>query len=398
MRGYAGRKRFSKKDFRRGLRGVALLVFFFVIIKLAVSLGEDTLAGNFLSKIVTNANVAEMILGFELGTESSDTIPEIKTLFWGVPDGAPEQAEYDSEVFENPFSGHTPNSPPPTEPDSKSQASEGALFFGGALPSEKPTPDTSPPQILHPPIAADSIEIENGAGYDVDIPKLLNDPLNFELDHEKPSVLIIHTHSSEAYTPDGNDRYEASDPYRTENNSQSIIRIGDELAKEFESRGINVIHDRSSYDYPSYSGSYGRSYTSIESYLKKYPSIKIVLDVHRDAISASDGSQYKTIAHIGDTICSQVMMVVGTDSSGLTHPRWRENLKLAVKLQNEMNSLAPSLTRPIRLSQYRYNQQATTGSLIIEIGCAGNTLQESLSAVKYFAEAAANVITPQHAK
>ena len=138
--------------------------------------------------------------------------------------------------------------------------------------------------------------------------------------------------------------------------------------------------------------SYSRSYESIQSYLDMYPSIKIVIDLHRDAIQAADGTVYKTIAQVEDTTCAQVMMVMGTDAAGLNHPNWRENLKLALQLQNEMNTLYPSLAKPIWLSEYRYNQQATPGSMLVEIGCTGNTLEEALAAVRYFADAASNVI------
>ena len=400
MRGYAIRKRFYKKGFNRWCKSITLLVFFFVVIRLAVSFGADTLADSFLAKIVADENIAGLILRVELGAGSSGEPSEVKSMlidssYFKNAQHLPMQA---SESFERPFPDSADGTPGSTAPEAAdgntADALEGSLFYGGGSPGDEAPAEPSPP-VWSPHGSASGIEIENGAGYEIDASKLLQEPLSFEPEKDKPSVLIIHTHSSEAYTPGDGDKYEASDPYRTENKSQSIIRIGDELTKELKDRGIKVIHDRESYDFPSYSGSYARSYTAIESYLKKYPSIKMVLDIHRDAISAADGSQYKTIAHIGDTVCSQVMMVVGTDASGLTHPGWRENLKLAVKLQNEMNTLYPTLTRPIRLSQYRYNQQATAGSLIIEVGCAGNTLRESLAAVKYFAEAAANVILPQ---
>ena len=114
--------------------------------------------------------------------------------------------------------------------------------------------------------------------------------------------------------------------------------------------------------------------------------------MHRDAIEGADGSVYKTIAQIGSTTCSQILFVMGTNYSGLNHPNWRENFKLALQIQKEMNALYPSLAKPIELSQYRYNQQATLGSMIVEIGTTGNTLQESITAVRFFADAAARVL------
>ncbi|MGE4484257.1 MAG: stage II sporulation protein P [Oscillospiraceae bacterium] len=241
-------------------------------------------------------------------------------------------------------------------------------------------------------LSADGIVIKNKSAYDIDIEKLLNSEIQFKLDLDEPQVLIIHTHGSEAYTPDGDDVYTESDPSRTEDKNFSVIRVGDELAETFESRGIKVIHDRDLYDYPSYTGSYTRSLAAIENYLKEYPDIKIVIDLHRDALIGNDGTVYKTVANINGETCSQVLLIVGTDSSGLTHPNWRQNMSLALRLQASMAEKYPKLARPLTVSEYRYNQQATTGSMILEVGCNGNTLQEALSAVRYFGDAAADVL------
>lgn len=171
-----------------------------------------------------------------------------------------------------------------------------------------------------------------------------------------------------------------------------MIRVGDRLSEFLEKRGISVLHDRELYDYPSYTGSYTRSMESIEEYLNKYPDIKVVIDLHRDALEESDGTIHRTSAEINDTICSQVLLIVGSSFSGLEHPDWQENLKFALHLQADMNDKYPGLTRPVTISQYRYNQHATTGSLIVEIGCTGNTLQESLTSVEYFADCLGDVL------
>ena len=205
-------------------------------------------------------------------------------------------------------------------------------------------------------------------------------------------MLIIHTHGSESYTPDGDDVYTESDPSRTEDKNYNMVRIGDELAEVLESRGIGVIHDRELYDYPSYTGSYGRSLEAAKEYISQYPSIKIVLDIHRDALEG-DGITYKTSAQIPSVgPCSQIMFVVGTDGSGLEHPNWRENLKFAAALEKACNDKYPTLARPITISSSRYNQHLTTGALIVEVGTNGNTLQESLTAIRLFGDAASDVL------
>jgi stage II sporulation protein P len=169
------------------------------------------------------------------------------------------------------------------------------------------------------------------------------------------------------------------------------VRVGDELAKAFEEYGLNVIHDRGIYDYPSYTGSYNRSCTAIESYLEQYPDIAIVIDIHRDALGDGDVI-YKTMAEVEGESLSQVMMLVGTGENGLEHPNWKENLKLALRIQSAVTDAYPTLARPVALKKERYNQHLTNGSLILEVGSSGNTLEEALGAIRLYAKAAAPVL------
>ena len=166
------------------------------------------------------------------------------------------------------------------------------------------------------------------------------------------------------------------------------MRVGDELASIFERAGLRVLHDREIYDYPSYTGSYTRSGEAVERYLAEYPDIAVVLDIHRDALG-SEGVVYKTMAEEEGVVASQVMLLAGSDESGLAHPDWRENLTLALYLQERVGMLHPTLMRPVSLVPQRYNQHLTRGSLILEVGSSGNTLQEALSAIRLFGEAAA---------
>jgi len=241
-------------------------------------------------------------------------------------------------------------------------------------------------------LSAAGLSIKNKSKYDIDIDSFLNADPGFRLGTAGPQALIIHTHGSEAYTPDGDDLYTESDPSRTEDTRYNVVRVGDELAQILTERGIEVIHDRKLYDYPSYTGSYGRSLEAINAYLADNPSIKIVIDLHRDALIGEDGTVYKTVADIGDEQTAQIMIIAGTDSTGLQHPAWRQNLAFAMRLQAAVVSKYPTLARPLTVSQYRYNQQATTGSIIVEVGCNGNTLQEALGAIRCFGDAAADVM------
>ena len=232
------------------------------------------------------------------------------------------------------------------------------------------------------------LRLKNETGYSVDVEQILADGPSVRLPAEGPQVLILHTHGSEAYTPAGLDRYEANDSCRTEDPRYSVIRVGDELAALLEEAGLRVLHDREIYDYPSYTGSYSRAGAAVEQYLESCPGIRIVLDIHRDALGAN-GVVYKTMAEEDGSTASQVMLLVGTDESGLEHPAWRGNLAFALYLQNAANSAYPTLMRPVELVPQRYNQQLTPGSLIVEVGSSGNTLREALAAIRLFGRAIA---------
>lgn len=231
------------------------------------------------------------------------------------------------------------------------------------------------------------MRIKNETDYYVDAAELLARGPGISLDAAGPQILIIHTHSSEAYTQAGLDRYVPSDTNRTEDTQFNIVRIGDELTEILTDCGLNVIHDRGIYDYPSYTGSYKRSGAAIEQYLESYPTIQIVLDIHRDALG-SDGVVYKTMAEEDGSCASQIMLLAGSDDSGLQHPNWQGNLALALYMQNAVVKQNPTLMRPVSLVKERYNQHLSPGSLIIEVGSSGNTLQEALAAIRLFGKAA----------
>ena len=232
------------------------------------------------------------------------------------------------------------------------------------------------------------MRIKNETGYWVDAAQILSEGPGLALPAEGPQILIIHTHASEAYTQAGVDRYAASDNSRTEDTQFNVVRIGDELAEILTEAGLNVVHDRGIYDYPSYTGSYARAEAAIAQYLDSFPDIRVVLDIHRDALGSGD-VVYKTMAEEEGTVASQIMLLVGTDESGLEHPFWRGNLAFALYLQNAVNSAFPTLMRPVLLVSQRYNQQLTPGSLIVEVGSSGNTLREALAAIRLFGRAVA---------
>ena len=239
--------------------------------------------------------------------------------------------------------------------------------------------------------AAQGVYIENRPGLALDVAALAEAQLTLSLPEEGPQVLIVHTHGSEAYTPDGGDTYVATRECRTTDTTKSVVRVGDEIAKVLTEMGLTVVHDTGLYDYPEYNGAYDRSLAAVENWLAQYPSIQVVLDVHRDALIGADGTVYKPITTINGEKCAQVMLVMGSNAL-YDHPNWLENLSLAVKVQKEMNTLWPTLARPIGLRENRYNQQTAPGAMLVEIGSHGNTLQEALAAARMFARALGAVL------
>lgn len=207
-----------------------------------------------------------------------------------------------------------------------------------------------------------------------------------------PQVLIIHTHGTESYARDGTEPYTETGTARTTDTSYNIIRVGDEIARIFTEMGIQVIHDRELYDYPSYNDAYDKSKAAIQNHLKQHPTIQIVLDVHRDALVGTDGTVYKPVLQIDGVKTAQVMLLVGTDEGGAAFPDWTEHLAFAMEIQQEMNALWPGLARPITLRTARFNQQLTKGSLLVEVGGHGNTLDEALAGARLFARSMGKAI------
>lgn len=239
-------------------------------------------------------------------------------------------------------------------------------------------------------VSADGVYARNYTDYEVDLTKLEPSPVVLR-DTEEPQILIIHSHTTEAYAMDGTDIYTESGTARTTDNYYNMVRVGEAMAEVFRAAGFGVVHDTELYDYPTYNGAYTRSGAAIEAWLEQYPTIQIVLDVHRDALEAEDGTVYKTAAEVNGEKVAQCMLVVGTDAGGQTHDNWRQNLALAVGVQHQVNADYPTLARPIVVRSSRFNQQLTPGSLLVEVGTHGNTLQEALAAARLFAQSMAEV-------
>ncbi len=205
---------------------------------------------------------------------------------------------------------------------------------------------------------------------------------NITLENKK-DVIIFHTHTCESYTPTENYNYQASGSYRTTDLNYSVARVGKELETQLKSYGFNVTHNQTYHDYPEYSGSYGKSLTTVENILKEQPNTQMVIDLHRDAVGSKP--EYAPSVKIGDETVAQLMFVIGTDGGGLQHLNWQDNLKFAIKVQQKANELYPGLFRPIIVRNSRYNQHLTKAATIIEVGATGNTMEQCMTSMKYLA-------------
>ena len=236
------------------------------------------------------------------------------------------------------------------------------------------------------------IYIDNDTSYTPDISTLMRKGTDIRTSTDGPTVLIVHTHTTESYTPEGQTHYTPSQATRTQDKTKNVVRVGDEIAQALTEQGIRVLHDTTINDYPSYNGAYTKTLGIIEWYLEKYPSIQVVLDVHRDGMTKSDGTKLKVTADIQGKKAAQIMLVLGTNEGGLPHEDWQKNLTLGLQIQDKLNTMYPTLARPLNLRKERFNQHATHGSMIVEVGSDGNTLSEALLAGRCFANALASVL------
>ena len=247
--------------------------------------------------------------------------------------------------------------------------------FPGPYPKpQKAQPDT---KITEQTVHTNGVEIKNETDYFVDVVAVLSEQPKFKKDSK---VLIVHTHGSESYTPEGKYTYSHSGNYRTENKAYNVVRVGEELKKALESKCIQVIHDKTLNDYPSYNDSYNKTEKVIRSYIDSEADIAFVFDIHRDAVGNSDNI-VKFTADIGGKTVAQVMTVCGSDVN-LPNANWSKNFNLAVHIQNYFNVNYPGLLRPLNLRKERFNMHLSEGALLLEIGTNGNTLDEALGAAR----------------
>ncbi len=208
-----------------------------------------------------------------------------------------------------------------------------------------------------------------------------------DLAGEGPQILIFHTHTTESYNETGQDWY-ADTPTRNTDNARNMVHMGEVLAEVLTARGYSVLHCQTRHD-EDFNASYDKSLETVKYYLKKYPSIAVVIDLHRDSLIDSAGVKYRPVADINGVKAAQVMFLMGVGNNTYPHPTCKENLSLAARIQAEANQRFPGLMRPILVRGLRYNQYLSNGALLVELGGCGNSPEEAENGARFFGEACA---------
>ena len=384
------RKNRTSRPILRSLRLGAAVFVGGLAVWLMWLVGDPAAALRELGELADSARVGVALLSAELGMDADPgglsgwdrlVLAQSSLLGGTLPAQQPVQ---DTPVPE-------PSPTPIPEPEPPDDDENGELPLTTTAP-EGIIPKTMVAGTSAKYVTSGNVSVYNHTDYGLDIDALLSIAPELSAAGDGPKVLIYHSHATEAYTQDGTDMYEESDSYRTLNTQQNMVRIGEEMKAVFEAAGIEVLHDTTLYDYPSYNEAYTRSLEGVAAELEENPSIVLVMDVHRDALVANDGTIYKTVAGTVDG-CAQVMMVIGSDAGGQCHPNWKVNLALALKIQSELTQRWGTLSRPTVLRSSRFNQQLSTGSVLVEVGTHGNTIQEAITAARLYAQTMVELMT-----
>ncbi|MGI5905482.1 MAG: stage II sporulation protein P [Candidatus Pararuminococcus gallinarum] len=380
----------KRRNRRLGRTGKKILSLCLVAAILAVCIKVAAVSAPYIEKFTQQAAVLSAVLGMPDGGLSL-----IRQRFADEIDDGEEE----SDPYVTPPSTTKPESESSEESQSESSSSSESIQV-------EPVPEENRGPIVERTYTAQAggIYIPLDHGFLKNSTELSNSDVQAQLDEawdldlstpEEPTVLIYHTHATEAYEPVTRDYYDDRYNSRSTEQDKNMIRVGDEIAKQLEAAGIGVIHDTTLHDYPSYNGAYERSAETIQKYLDEYPSIKITIDVHRDAIEESDGTRIAPVAEIDGKKAAQIMIISGCDDGTMNMPNWPDNLRFSAAFQSQMEADYPGLTRPIFFCYRLYNMNKTPGSLLLEFGAHGNSLEEAVYSGELCGKALAELILSQ---
>lgn len=336
------------------------------------------------------------IFGFELGspvTIMNAQSPSLRRYYYYtyLPDQA-EKMKRQAQAEETPGDtgtgdeGKDQQTPPPTTPettrddDDKNDTGQpgtdkepaSSIFYEGE--SEEKSPRTNI-------IEKGKIKIQSEKDLKIDIDKLLAEPLKFDLKKKGPKVLIYHTHTTESYLKSAAEVDKKGVSSWDSDPKKNVVKVGDELAVQLKKKyGVEVLHNGTVHNIPDQNKAYVASLATLNSYLKSYPSIQITIDLHRDAKGNGD-DKLRIPVKVNGKNAAQIMFVLGSN-----HTNWKENLKLALRMQQKANELYPGLAKPIWIADgKRYNQHLRYGSFTVEVGGDGNTLSEAVESARCLA-------------
>lgn len=345
-----------------------------------------------------------------LGGFVTDTA--VFSALYSVPDRALEnlQRRFADEVASSPAEQPTtpqtaqqPAAPAEQEPETSSEATDETPQETAQSPAvdaseipenQQPPDDYSIPEEYQGPIIEEDMSVSDTTGYlsfgagviknstslsDEEAQQYLEAENPVQIDSDGPQVLIMHTHATESFEPYDTDTYDTRHTWRTTDNTQNIVAAGEVMAEAIRSYGIEVLHDETQHDYPSYNGSYDRAAEVIRQYQARYPDLQLILDVHRDGIQRDASTIVKPVTEIDGEAAAQIMILCGSDSS---IPDWGENLRTAAAVTNLLETRYPSLMRPIFFSTGRYNMDLSGHLLLLEFGSQANTLEEALTSAR----------------
>lgn len=202
-------------------------------------------------------------------------------------------------------------------------------------------------------------------------------PFDTQINGDEPVILIYHTHTTESFELTDRDWYDKDFYGKTTERDKNMISVGDRICEQLDEAGIPYIHDTCVHDYPSYDDAYYSSRDAVQKILSEYPSIKVCLDIHRDGIEREDGTRIAPVTMIDGKEAAQIMVISCADDGSGDIPNFRDNFRFACVLQSQIESDNNGLTRPILFDTRFYNQDLSTGSLLIEVGSHGNTLSQA---------------------
>lgn len=285
---------------------------------------------------------------------------------------------------------------------------ENRMISNGEESSDSPLPPTPPEGVETGKVktqtlplsaantVAGGVHISNKTDLNINLLDYLQQGLPFSLTNTKePQVLIVHTHATERYLEGDYGYYISGASTRTTDNTKNTVTVGETLAKVLNQKGIVTLQDKTQHDYPDYTGSYTRSAQTIEKYLEQYPSIKVVIDLHRDAIGDDQDVKIKPTTTVNGKKAAQIMILAGCESGSVENfPNWRENFRFCLQLQKQLEQNYGNLARPLLFKACKYNFNLSSGSILVEVGTDANTLEEAEYSATLLGQALSQILSP----